>query len=48
MKETNLKQFEEVTPEGRFTLQNSSMLKVRLEGDHVQAEPGSMFGDPTR
>ena len=42
MTETNLEQFKEVTPQGRFTLQNSSMLKVRLEGDEVQALFGSM------
>ncbi|MGF1471707.1 MAG: AIM24 family protein [Rubrobacteraceae bacterium] len=42
MSETNLEQFKEVTPEGRFTLQNSSMLKVRLEEDHIQAKLGSM------
>ncbi len=42
MSETNLQQFREVTPEGRFTLQNSAMLKVRLQGDHVQAKLGSM------
>ncbi len=42
MTETNLEQFKEVTPQGRFTLQNSSMLKVRLEGDEVQALLGSM------
>ncbi len=40
--ETNLEQFKEVTPEGRFTLQNSSMLKVRLDGDEIQAMLGSM------
>ena len=42
MRETDLEQFREVTPEGRFTLQNSSMLKVRLDGDEVQAKLGSM------
>ncbi len=42
MRETNLEQFREVTLEGRFTLQNSSMLKVRLDGDEVQAKLGSM------
>jgi len=42
MTETNLEQFKEVTPQGRFTPQNSSMLKVRLEGDEVQALLGSM------
>ena len=42
MSETNLEQFREVTPAGRFTLQNSAMLKVRLEGDQVQARVGSM------
>jgi uncharacterized protein (AIM24 family) len=40
--ETNLEQFREVTPDGRFTLQNSAMLKVRLEGDEVRAKLGSM------
>jgi uncharacterized protein (AIM24 family) len=40
--ETNLEQFREVAPAGRFTLQNSSMLKVRLEGDKIQARVGSM------
>jgi uncharacterized protein (AIM24 family) len=40
--ETNLEQFREVTPAGRFTLQNSSLLKVRLENDRVQAKLGSM------
>jgi uncharacterized protein (AIM24 family) len=40
--ETNLEQFREVTPTGRFTLQNSSLLKVRLENDRVQAKLGSM------
>ncbi|MCA3748147.1 MAG: AIM24 family protein [Rubrobacter sp.] len=39
---TNLEQFAEVASTGRFTLQNSSMLKVRLEGDEVQALLGSM------
>jgi uncharacterized protein (AIM24 family) len=42
MSETNLEQFREVTPAGRFTLQNSAMLKVRLEGDQIQAKLGSM------
>lgn len=42
MSETNLEQFREVAPEGRFTLQNSAMLKVRLQGDSVQAKLGSM------
>ncbi len=42
MSETNLEQFREVTPAGRFTLQNSVMLKVNLDGDHVQAKLGSM------
>jgi uncharacterized protein (AIM24 family) len=40
--ETNLEQFREVTPAGRFTLQNSSLLKVRLANDSVQAKLGSM------
>ena len=40
--ETNLEQFREVTPAGRFTLQNSSMLKVKLENDGIQAKLGSM------
>ena len=40
--ETNLEQFREVSPAGRFTLQNSAMLKIRLENDQVQAKLGSM------
>jgi hypothetical protein len=40
--ETNLKQFKEVTLSGTFTLQNSSLLKARLEGNSVQAKLGSM------
>ena len=42
MSETNLEQFREVTPVGRFTLQNSSLLKVRLANDSIQAKLGSM------
>jgi uncharacterized protein (AIM24 family) len=42
MSETNLEQFREVAPAGRFTLQNSAMLKVRLENDQIQAKLGSM------
>ena len=42
MSETNLEQFREVTPAGRFTLQNSSLLKVRLANDSIQAKLGSM------
>jgi uncharacterized protein (AIM24 family) len=42
MSETNLEQFREVTPDGRFTLQNSAMLKVRLENDRIQAKLGTM------
>ena len=42
MSETNLEQFREVAPEGTFTLQNSAMLKVRLENDQIQAKLGSM------
>lgn len=42
MSETNLEQFREVTPAGRFTLQNSAMLKVSLNEDQVQAKLGSM------
>ncbi|MBA3424275.1 MAG: AIM24 family protein [Rubrobacteraceae bacterium] len=42
MSETNLEQFREVTPAGRFTLQNSAMLKVSLNGDQIQAKLGSM------
>ena len=42
MTETNLEQFREVTPEGRFTLQNSAMFKVRLKNDQIQAKLGSM------
>jgi len=40
--ETNLSQFREVAPSGTFTLQNSSLLKVRLDGNSVQAKLGSM------
>jgi uncharacterized protein (AIM24 family) len=40
--ETNLEQFREVTPAGRFTLQNSSLLKVSLDNDSIQAKLGSM------
>ena len=43
MSETNLEQFREVMPAGRFTLQNSAMLKVRLENDQIQAKLGSMI-----
>lgn len=42
MSETDLTQFREVVAEGRFTRLNSSLLKVRLEGDEVRAELGSM------
>lgn len=42
MTETDLGQFREVEATGRFTRQNSSLLKVRLQGDHVQARLGSM------
>ena len=42
MSETSLEQFREVTPAGRFTLQNSSLLKVRLDNDSIQAKLGSM------
>src|SRR5918994_5952865 len=42
MSETNLNQFKEVDPTGTFTLLNSSLLKVRLDGDSVQAKLGSM------
>ena len=42
MSETNLEQFREVTPAGRFTLQNSAMLKVSLNDDQAQARLGSM------
>ena len=42
MSETNQSHFREVTPSGTFTLQNSSLLKVRLDGDSVQAKLGSM------
>ena len=42
MSETNLEQFREVTAAGRFTLQNSSLLKVRLDHDSIQAKLGSM------
>ncbi len=40
--ETNLEQFREVTPVGRFTLQNSSMLKVRMENDQIPVKLGTM------
>ena len=40
--QTKLNQFKEVTPTGTLTLQNSSLLKVRLDGDSVQAKLGSM------
>ena len=40
--ETNLEQFREVAPAGRFTLQNSSMLKVSLNNEDIQAKLGSM------
>ena len=39
---TNLEQFREVTTAGRFTLQASSMLKVRLEYDQIQTKLGPM------
>jgi uncharacterized protein (AIM24 family) len=42
MTETDLGQFREVDAAGRFTLQNGSLLKVRLEGDQVQARLGAM------
>jgi uncharacterized protein (AIM24 family) len=42
MTQTDLSQFREVEPAGRFTLQNSSLLKVRLDGDQAQARLGSM------
>jgi uncharacterized protein (AIM24 family) len=42
MTETDLGQFREVETTGRFTRQNSSLLKVRLQGDHVHARLGSM------
>jgi uncharacterized protein (AIM24 family) len=40
--ETNLEQYREVTPAGRFTLQNTSLLKVRLDNEAIQAKLGSM------
>jgi uncharacterized protein (AIM24 family) len=40
--ETNPEQFREVLSAGRFTLQNSSLLKVRLQNDTIQAKLGSM------
>lgn len=43
MTETKLEQFKEVTPEGTFTLQNSSLLKVRLDGSEIQTKLGSMI-----
>jgi uncharacterized protein (AIM24 family) len=42
VEETNLNQFKEVTPRGTFTLHDSSLLKVRLDGNSVQAKLGSM------
>lgn len=39
---TNLGDYREVQATGRFTRQNSSLLKVRLQGDQVQARLGSM------
>ena len=42
MSETDLEQFREVEAEGRFTQQNPSLLKVRLDGDEVRAQQGSM------
>ncbi len=42
MSETNLERFREVVPEGRFTLQNSAMLKVRLDNDQIPVKLGSM------
>ena len=42
MSETNLEQFREVAPAGRFTLQNSAMLKVSLNDDQIHAKLGSM------
>ena len=42
MTDTDLGQFREVEAAGRFTRQNSSLLKVRLNGDQVQARQGSM------
>ncbi len=40
--ETHLEQFREVAPVGRFTLQNASMLKVRVENDQIPVKLGSM------
>src|SRR3712207_2204995 len=40
--ETNLEQFREVAPAGRFTLQNSSMLKFRMENDQIPVKLDSM------
>ncbi|MGI8539950.1 MAG: AIM24 family protein [Rubrobacteraceae bacterium] len=42
MSETNLREFGEVAATERFTLQNSAMLKVKLDGDEIQALLGSM------
>jgi uncharacterized protein (AIM24 family) len=42
VRETDLEQFREVAPSGRFTLQNSSLLKVRLDNDSIQAKLSSM------
>ena len=44
--ETNLNQFEEVAPTGTFTLQNSSLLGVWLEGNSVQVKLARL--SPTR
>ena len=42
MSETPLDQFREVSPAGRFTLQNSAMVKVSLNDDQIQAKLGSV------
>lgn len=42
LSETNLREFGEVAATERFTLQNSAMLKVKLEDDEVHALLGSM------
>lgn len=42
MTETDLGQFREVEATGRFTRQNASLLKVRLENDEIRARLGAM------
>jgi uncharacterized protein (AIM24 family) len=40
--ETSLQQYAETTSQDDFTLQNSKLLKVRLQGGEIQAKKGSM------